>query len=726
MKNISLRALLLLTISISMVIIISLLSYFLFTNMSEEIILQEYNNLQSIADTAELKLNSTIEEAKTSVLTMANNQVIKKRFAERDREALRNMLLSSYKAIDDKMAQFQFHLPDSTSFLRLHNPDKYGDSLKDFRFTVNKANADRKLVSGIEEGRGGYGLRVVSPVSYQGEHIGTVEMGADLGETFLQELNSSFRGEYYIYSLADSSSVAWEDNQKNWIVSTENSDPHEVEAETIDKIKSGETVIKNTGSSNFLLLPFDDYRGETAGYIKAVYDRSEIVSSLNSLKKSVILFAVLGILFVIAVAYYISRKIFNPLDDFKDMFAKMALGDLSVSYPLKKVNCSEIMDCGVEDCPDFQKDGVTCWFDVGSYAPQFGKEIHCPKITEGEYESCEECKVYKKVNRNEIETLGAWFNKLTDVLKELMSSMKDIAETLAASSQELTATGEELSASAEEVGNSMQQVASGAEEQSAQVEETSATINELGNQIQMINNSSDTMAEKAENVMDNIDEGNKSLGESENSITRVKENTKTTSDAIDSLGSSSREIGEIVNLINDIAAQTNLLALNAAIEAARAGEAGRGFSVVADEIRELAEQSASATEDITKLINSIQKDVGKAVKNMDENESAVADSVGAINVTSESFKEITEEAEELQSLIENIRKQVDNMNNNSQNVKRAVDEISQVSEQAAANAEEVAASSEQQSASTQVVVEASTELVEMVENLNSMINRFKY
>lgn len=694
--------------------------------MSEEIFLQEHNNLRSIADTAELKLNSTIEEAKTAVLTTANNQEIIKKFAERDRKALREMLLPSYKAIDDKMAQFQFHLPDSTSFLRLHNPDKYGDSLKDFRFTVNKANADRQLVSGIEEGRGGYGLRVVAPVSYQGEHIGTVEMGADLGETFLQELNSSFSGDYYIYSLAESSSVAWEEKQKKWIVSTESSDPYEVSTDVINRVKNGETVIKNIGSSNFLFLPFDDYTGESAGYIKAVYDRSEILTSLNSLKRSVIFFALLGILFVLAVAYYISRKIFNPLDNFKDMFAKLALGDLSVSYPIKEVNCSEIMDCGVEECPDFKRDGVTCWFDVGSYAPQFGKKIYCPKITEGEYDSCKECKVYKKVNRNEIETLGAWFNKLTDVLGELMSNMKKVAETLAASSQELTATGEELSASAEEVGNSMQQVASGAEEQSAQVEETSATINELRNQIKMVNNSSDSMAEKAGNVMVNIDEGNESLGESENSIGRVKENTKTTSNAIDSLGSSSREIGEIVNLINDIAAQTNLLALNAAIEAARAGEAGRGFSVVADEIRELAEQSASATEDITKLINSIQKDVEKAVKNMDKNESAVADSVGAINVTSESFKKITAEAEELQNLIENIRDQVDNMNTNSQNVKRAVDEISQVSEQAAANAEEVAASSEQQSASTQVVVETSTELVEMVENLNSMISRFKY
>jgi methyl-accepting chemotaxis protein len=224
------------------------------------------------------------------------------------------------------------------------------------------------------------------------------------------------------------------------------------------------------------------------------------------------------------------------------------------------------------------------------------------------------------------------------------------------------------------------------------------------------------MAERAGNVMDDIESGNQALSSSEASISKVKNNTQTTAEAIDSLGQSSEEIGEIVSLINGISEQTNLLALNAAIEAARAGEAGRGFSVVAEEIRELAEQSSEATDDISKLIKSIQKDVEKAVENMDENEQAVEESVEAINTTATSFDKITNEAEDLETLIKNIRNEVEKMNQNSVHVK--------VSEQAAANAEEVAASSQEQAASTQTVVDASEELVDMVERLNDIVSRF--
>jgi methyl-accepting chemotaxis protein len=724
--NLSLRNLLLITISLSLIIIISILSYFIYSNMSAEIIKQEEEKINAIATTMETKLNDLQEEGEIAVKLIAKNRAVQKAFAERDREELRNMLLESYQEISQEMAQFQFHLPDSTSFLRLHSPDRFGDDLSAFRFTVNQANQNRELIAGIEEGKGGYGLRVVSPVEYEGEHLGTVEFGSSLGEGFLGEIESDFAGDYYLYSLTDTENLSWEENSTNWIASTEDNDSYQVNEELISRLQTGEIIIESRGNNNLLLLPFEDYQGEVSGYFKAAFDRSQIVSSLNALARNVVIFALLGILITLTITFLVAKKIFDPLEDFEGMFASLALGNLNVSYPIKTVNCSEIMDCGEESCPDFERNGVTCWFDVGSYAPEFGKEIHCPKIKTGEYEDCTECEVYQKVNKNEIEKLGAWFNKFADVLRDLIKDIISMSDNLAASSQELTATGEELSASAEEIGNSMQTVASGAEEQSAQVEETSATISELREQISAVNNNSDQMNKRAENVMENIESGNQALNATETSISRVKTNTETTAAAIHSLGESSKEIGEIVDLINGISDQTNLLALNAAIEAARAGEAGRGFSVVAEEIRELAEQSSKATKDIAKLIKSIQKDVDKAVVNMDENESAVEDSVEAIDKTSSSFNAITTQADELESLIKNIRSEVERMNQNSINVKDAVDEISGVSETAAANAEEVAASSQEQAASTQTVVDASEELVDMVEHLNKIVAQFNF
>ncbi|MGM0500767.1 MAG: cache domain-containing protein, partial [Bacillota bacterium] len=221
--NLNLRNLLLITIGVSMILIIIALSLYIFNSMALELRSQEVERLNAVTKTVDNKLADLLEEGTVAVKLIAKNTAVQSAFADRDRESLRDMLLDSYQDISEEMAQFQFHLPDSTSFLRLHNPDKYGDDLSSFRFTVNQANEKKELVSGIEEGRGGYGLRVVSPVEYEGDHLGTVEFGVSLGQEFLTELRNDFSGDYYIYSLADKNSVAWDKDNNDWIASTTNS-----------------------------------------------------------------------------------------------------------------------------------------------------------------------------------------------------------------------------------------------------------------------------------------------------------------------------------------------------------------------------------------------------------------------------------------------------------------------------------------------------------------------
>ncbi|MFW5987830.1 MAG: methyl-accepting chemotaxis protein [bacterium] len=725
-RRMTLRLKLILAISISLLIIILLTNFYIYQNMNNTIIEQEGDKLNEIKSALKMKIETRLSEAQTAVLTVANNPETIEAFANRDRQKLINMYEESFQAINQNVAQFQFHLPDSTSFLRLHNLEKYGDDLSEFRNTVNEANKKEKLISGIEEGRAGYGFRVVAPLSYENEHIGSVEMGGNLGEDFLKEMKTNFGGEYYLYSLTnDENSVSWNEGENAWIASTTGSDNFTLSENEKEKIAEGKEVISNLKKDSMLLVPFSDISGEEAGYFKIILNRTEILNKLNAIRNRVIIFSLIGIILTIVITYFVSNKIFNSLDDFKNLFSKLALGNLNVSYPIKSVNCSEIMDCGVESCPDYAKDGVKCWFDVGSYAPEFDKKIHCPKITEGEYDSCKECEVYKEVNRNEIETLGAWFNQLKDSLREMIYEVKEISVNINNSSDDLSEAGGELAKSAEEVGNAVQDVASGAEEQSAQVDQTNENIKDLINEIKDTREMSEEMAVESENVLVNINKGTTQLENSTTKVNKVNETSKEVAKTINNLGDKSADIGEIIELISGIANQTNLLALNAAIEAARAGESGRGFSVVADEIRKLAEESTEATEKIASLIKEIQSDVKSSIKEMNESKKAVNESVEAIVNTSENFEEIEKTANKLGGLIERVAESNKEMEKNSNSVQGAVNDIAKVSEEAASNAEEVAAASEEQTASTEEIVASADNLSDMAKNLKEAVEHFK-
>ncbi len=332
---------------------------------------------------------------------------------------------------------------------------------------------------------------------------------------------------------------------------------------------------------------------------------------------------------------------------------------------------------------------------------------------------------FKYNNKDEIGKLIQSTDKMLVSLRDIIKHVIDIITHLTSSSKELAETSEQVKDISGQVGNAIQEVASGAEKQSEQIEKTNYTIKNLLEQINQIQKMSKEMEKTANGVMGSISDGKNHISNSINQVNKVKEESQTVSGQINSLGKSSEKISEILKLINGIAAQTNLLALNAAIEAARAGEAGRGFSVVADEIRELAEESSKATEQISTLIGDIREGVNTTVERMQNSSAVVSESVNTIEKTGQSFNEISDSAASLTELIEEINQKAQDMTINSTQVEMVVNEVASVSQQTAANTEEVAASSQEQNAAVEEIADFVKRLANITSELSETIHKFK-
>lgn len=224
----------------------------------------EEQRLSSLSDYIKEDIDKELEVARLSAINIANSREIKEAFAKRDRKELLALTLETYRKVNHKFSQAQFHLPGSRSFLRLHMPEKYGDDLSGFRNTVNLANKLKKEVSGLEEGVAGFGMRVVLPIEYEGKHIGSFEYGSDIENVFIDQLKELYGGEFYIYKFN-------EDNKSELVSLTADEDLFLVEEdEDIQNILSNEVVIKRTKDKkdNVLLVPLRLYDGQVGGFLK--------------------------------------------------------------------------------------------------------------------------------------------------------------------------------------------------------------------------------------------------------------------------------------------------------------------------------------------------------------------------------------------------------------------------------------------------------------------------
>ena len=366
--------------------------------------------------------------------------------------------------------------------------------------------------------------------------------------------------------------------------------------------------------------------------------------------------------------------------------------------------------------------GMSGWYLTKSITtPLNSMVLACKKIAEGDFRD----KSRKILRKDEIGQVDNALADMGDALRELMIKIDQSAEQLAAASEELTASAEQSAQAANQVAESIADVADGAEQQLSVADSTSKVIQQMSASIQLVAANANEVAAQTAQTADKAKEGNKAVGKAVDQMDSIEQTVITSAQVVSKLGERSKEIGQIVDTISGIAGQTNLLALNAAIEAARAGEQGRGFSVVAEEVRKLAEQSQDAAKQIAVLISEIQGDTDRAVIAMNDGTREVKLGAEVVNASGKAFQEISDMVNKVSGQTKEISAAIEQMASSSRQIVGSMQQFDVLSKKASGEAQVVSAATEEQSASMEEIASSSQSLAHLAIDLQGAVSKFQ-
>ncbi|MGE5315835.1 MAG: methyl-accepting chemotaxis protein [Acidobacteriota bacterium] len=442
---------------------------------------------------------------------------------------------------------------------------------------------------------------------------------------------------------------------------------------------------------------------------KAVQDQND--SESQAAMWAVALVMVIGTCAATALSLYIAQHIGKPVRALFSAASKVAKGDLSVSVEAAANDeigrLSRMFNNMVADIRRSQQDlqtekaGVEKKVEAAVASIRQQQEYLQSSIDMllSAMHRFADGDLTVSVQAEKNDEIGKLFDGFTQSVAQVRTILLRIAEAMAA----LASAGEEISSSTEEM-------AAGAQEQMQQASQVSGAISEMTRTIMDTTKNAAIAAETARAAGDNAKEGGRIVTDTIGGMKRIADVVKDAALTVTALGTSSDQIGEIIQVIEDIADQTNLLALNAAIEAARAGEQGRGFAVVADEVRKLAERTTKATKEIAGMIRQIQKDTADAVQSMNRGTKEVEEGRSLAEKSGDSLRLIIDGAEKAVNAARQVAAASEEQATSAEEIGKTIDAITNVTQESAAG--------------TQQIARAAEDLNRLTQNVQSLLEQF--